>query len=48
MQHLEGYHPQIVPQHLVHGGFGHTGCDDQGSAASARVSSQPFPRVLRS
>ena len=46
MQHLEGLHLQIVPQHLVHGGFAHTGCGGQGSAASARISSQLFPRVF--
>ena len=46
MQTLEGLYPQIVPQHLVYGGFAHTGCSGQGSAASARVSSQLFPRVF--
>ena len=46
MQNLGGLHTQIVPQHLVHGGFAHTGCGDQGSAASARVLSQLFPRVF--
>ena len=37
MQHLEGLHPQIVP---------HTGCGGQDSAATARDSSQLFPRVF--
>ena len=46
MQHLEGLHPQIIPQHLVHGGFAHTCCGCQGSAASTRVLSQPFPRIF--
>ena len=46
MQSLEGLQPQIVPQHLVHGEFAHTHCGDQRSAASARVSSQLFPRVF--
>ena len=43
MQRLEGLHHQFVTKHLVHGGFAHTGCGDQGSAASARVLSQLFP-----
>ena len=46
MQHLEGLPSQILPQHLVHCGFAHTGCGGQGSAASVRVSSQLFPRVF--
>ena len=46
IQHLEGLHLQIVPQYLVHSGFSHTDCGGQGSAASARVSSQLFPRVF--
>ena len=37
IQHLEGFHPQIVP---------HTGCSGQGSAASAMISSQLFSRVF--
>ena len=46
MQHLERLYPQIVPQHLVHGIFAHTGCGGQGYAALARVSSQLFPLVF--
>ena len=46
MQHLEELHLQLVSQHLVHGRYAHTGCGGQGSAASARVSSQLFPRVF--
>ena len=30
MQHLEELHPQIVPQHLVHGEFAHTDCGGPG------------------
>ena len=43
---LKSFTPQIVPQHLVHVGFTHSGCGGQGSAASARVSSQLFPRIF--
>ena len=46
MQHLDGHHPQIIPQYLVHDGFAHTGCGGQGSEASAMVSSLLFPRVF--
>ena len=46
MPHLEGLHPQIVSQHLVHGGFAYTSSGGQGSAASAIVSLQIFPRVF--
>ena len=46
MEHLEGLHYQIIPQHLVHGGFAHTGCGGQSSAALAKVSSQLFPRIF--
>ena len=46
MQHLKGLHLQIVPQYLVHGGFAHTGCGGQGSAASASASSQLCPRIF--
>ena len=46
MQYLKGIHLQSVSQHLVHGGFAHTGCGGQGSVASTTVSSQLFPRVF--
>ena len=46
MQHLEGFHPQIVSQQLVHGEFAHTCCDFQYSASLARVSLLLFPDVF--